>query len=157
MNSNQSNEIESLFSGFVPGSKHSLLPLLQLIQDNYGMVSKEHAIKLADFLNITTTKVYSVASFYDYFTFNEKHDLEVSICKGFTCHTKGNETLKAEIDSKVNELSREIQKINQKVNINFCSCRGQCKNAPVVKFNDSIILNATSDIVNEKINEYFDY
>lgn len=157
MNSNQPLEVESLFSGFTPGNKNSLLPLLQLIQENFGMISKENAVKLAEFLNVTTTKVYSVASFYDYFTFVEKHELEISVCKGFSCHSKGNETLKLDIDAKVSDLSRENSKLKQKLLVNFCSCRGQCNNSPVVKFNDEILLNSTEELISEKIKEYFDY
>lgn len=156
MNENKTDNFDRIFSGFNPENKHSLLPILQLIQKEYGMISVDHAVKVAKFLKVTTNKVYSVASFYDYFTFDHTSSLKIKICKGFTCHSKGSQALKEAIENRITKLNIDSLNLKKKVKLIDCSCKGHCNNSPIVQLNDSIILNANIESINNQIDEYFE-
>ena len=54
-----------------PEEEGSLIPLLQKAQEAYGYISDEIVEIIADYLSLTTSQVFGVASFYSQFRFTE--------------------------------------------------------------------------------------
>ena len=76
-----------------PVEEGSLIPLLQEAQAEYGYLRYEVVEKIADYLGLTTSQVFGVASFYSQFRFTEPAKHSICVCLGTACHVSGGETL----------------------------------------------------------------
>ena len=65
----QTWKIESALKQF-PAEAGSLIPLLQIMQENAGYISTDSVQQIAEYLKLTESQVYGVASFYAQFRFN---------------------------------------------------------------------------------------
>jgi len=80
------NEILDRYRG---GSRESLIPLLQDVQEVYGYLPKSAVTRVAELLKLPTSKVYGVATFYNQFRFDPIGRFHVQVCRGTACHVKG--------------------------------------------------------------------
>ncbi len=120
-----------------PREEGSLIPLLQKAQSINRYISLEIVEVVADYLGMTESQVYGVASFYSQFRFTEPGKHSISVCLGTACHVNGGETLldtfERELDIKPGECTAD-----KKFDLNRVACLGCCALAPVVKVDDDI-------------------
>ena len=120
-----------------PRDEGSLIPLLQKAQSINRYISPEIVELVADYLGMTESQVYGVASFYSQFRFTEPGKHSISVCLGTACHVNGGETLldtfERELDIKPGECTAD-----KKFDLNRVACLGCCALAPVVKVDDDI-------------------
>ena len=65
----------------------SLIPIIQGIQEEYRYLPPELLTYVAEKLGISEAKAYSVASFYENFSFEAKGKYVIKVCDGTACHT----------------------------------------------------------------------
>ena len=65
-----------------------LIPIIQDIQSTYKYLPPELLRYVADRLNITEAKAYSVATFYENFSFDAKGKFILKVCDGTACHVR---------------------------------------------------------------------
>jgi len=115
----------------------SLIPLLQKAQELDGYISPEKVGKIAEYLKMTESQVFGVASFYSQFRFTPPGEHSISVCLGTACHVNGGETLldtiERDLDVKPGESTSD-----EKFDLNRVACLGCCALAPVVKVDDDI-------------------
>ena len=115
----------------------SLIPLLQKAQKLDGYISAEKVGNIAEYLKMTESQVYGVASFYSQFRFIPPGEHSISVCLGTACHVNGGETLLdtigRDLDVKPGESTSD-----EKFDLNRVACLGCCALAPVVKIDDDI-------------------
>jgi NADH-quinone oxidoreductase subunit E len=120
-----------------PKEEGSLIPLLQSAQATVGYLSSESVEQIADYLNITESRVFGVASFYSQFRFTEPARHSISVCLGTACHVSGGETLletiERELDVKTGKCTAD-----KRFDLNRVACLGCCALAPVVKVDNDI-------------------
>ena len=68
--------------------ERSLIPIIQDIQEEYRYLPPELLTYVAKEIGITEAKAYSVASFYENFSFEEKGKYIIKICDGTACHVR---------------------------------------------------------------------
>ena len=78
------NEIISRY----PLEEKSLIPIIQDIQATYRYLPPDLLDYVAKKIGITETKAYSVASFYENFSFEQKGKYVLKICDGTACHVR---------------------------------------------------------------------
>ncbi len=61
---------------------------LQDVQDIYGYVPEIAMIDIAEFLEIPTSSVYGVATFYNQFRLTPLGKNVINVCRGTACHVK---------------------------------------------------------------------
>lgn len=115
----------------------SLIPLLQHAQDEDGYISPEKVEEIAQYLKITESQVYGVASFYSQFRFTPPGRHSISVCLGTACHVSGGETLLNTIERDLGVSPGECTP-DGKFDLNRVACLGCCALAPVVKIDDDI-------------------
>src|SRR5919109_4077926 len=86
-------EIRALL-GDAPRRRDLLIEFLHRIQDQYYCISVAHIVALAKEMNLPTTEVYEVATFYHHFDVIKEDNtppppLTVRVCDSMTCEMFG--------------------------------------------------------------------
>ena len=120
-----------------PKEDGSLIPLLQKAQEKYRYISPDLVEKIADYIGVTDSQVFGVASFYSQFRFSEPGEHTISVCLGTACHVSGGETLveafERDLEVKPGECTTD-----KKFDLERVACLGCCALAPVVKVDKDI-------------------
>jgi NADH-quinone oxidoreductase subunit E len=115
----------------------SLIPLLQQAQAEHGYLKDEVVEEIADYLGLTSSQVFGVASFYSQFRFTEPAKHSICVCLGTACHVSGGETLVEAFERDLDVRPGESTADN-KFDMSRVACLGCCALAPVVKIDDDI-------------------
>ena len=67
----------------------ALIPILQAVQDCQGYLSREAVVQIGRALELPTSKIFGVATFYNQFRFQPLGQYHIQICRGTACHVKG--------------------------------------------------------------------
>ncbi len=127
-----------------PGSgRDSLIPMLQDIQEQEGFISRAAVRLLGQHLDIPTSKIYGVATFYNQFRFQPVGKYHIMVCRGTACHVKGSASvlsvLETELKIKAGQTSRDGL-----FSIEVVACIGACGLAPVISINGEFYAGVTS-------------
>ena len=66
----------------------SLIPIMQDIQAEYRYLPGELLNYVADKIGVTRARAYSVATFYENFSFDAKGKYVIKVCDGTACHVR---------------------------------------------------------------------
>lgn len=115
-----------------------LIPIIQDIQSEYKYLPPELLRYVADKLNIAEAKAYSVATFYENFSFDAKGKFILKVCDGTACHVRKSMDI-------LNQLYKELGLSKEKhttddmmFTLETVSCLGACGLAPVMTVNDVV-------------------
>lgn len=120
-----------------PKEEGSLIPLLQSAQTTSGYVSPDAVEIIADYLNITESRVFGVASFYSQFRFTAPGRHSISVCLGTACHVSGGETLLETFERDLDVITGKST-TDKRFDLNRVACLGCCALAPVVKVDHDV-------------------
>jgi NADH-quinone oxidoreductase subunit E len=114
-----------------------LIYLLQAVQRKLGYLSLEVMLKIAEFLDIPESAVYSVATFYNQFRFTPLGKHPVNVCMGTACHLSGGKLV---LEAMARELKIEVGGITEdhEFSLDRVACVGCCALAPVVVIEDIV-------------------
>jgi NADH-quinone oxidoreductase subunit E len=126
--------------------REDLIPCMQRIQDQAGYMSEPTIAMIAEHFDLPATKVYGIATFYDYFTFHPLEGEMVKICHGTACHMQG--------ASRVEQEARKVtQQLEQKSRVRFlfkqCECQGACNAGPILQINEEIFTQVKPETVQQ--------
>lgn len=114
-----------------------ILSALQEINEVYGWVSPEAAGIVAEHLNTTSERVFSLLTFYADFRTAPRGHHHMLICHGMSCYVMGSQQLvmqmQDEFGVKDSETTADGNMSVQVVN----GCLGVCDISPVVKIDDT--------------------
>lgn len=133
-------EQEAQLREFIAAHKHvpgALMPVLQEAQGIYGYLPEEVQQIIADGLDISTSEVYGVATFYSQFSLTPKGKYKISVCLGTACYVKGADKVLEKIEEILGIKSGECTP-DGLFSIDACRCVGACGLAPVVMINDDV-------------------
>lgn len=128
------SKIEELLEKYSHASSDSLIPILQDIQDEIGFLSEEAIVVVGKHLNMPTSKIFGLATFYNQFRFQPKGKIHIQLCHGTSCHLMGAvnliEYLEKSLKIKAGQTSR-----NGKFSLEIVPCMGACGLSPVISIN----------------------
>ena len=109
----------------------SLIPILQEAQAAYGWLPQPVIDSIAEHLNIPSSTVYGVVTFYAQFYLAPQGRHNVRVCQGTACHVKGSSNIIAALKRELgigpgqttDDLSLSLERV---------ACVGSCALAPVV-------------------------
>jgi NADH:ubiquinone oxidoreductase subunit E len=123
-----------------------LIAILHKIQEHYGFLSEIHMDEVAHLIQVPTSTVYGVATFYHYFRLKPRGKFAISICLGTACFVKGAdqvlESFKSELGIDVGETTTDGL-----FSIEGTRCIGVCAMAPVVTINERVFSNVKAEQV----------
>jgi NADH-quinone oxidoreductase subunit E len=139
--------LKKIFSVF-EGKKGGLISMLQRVQEEFGYLPEEALAKIAEFLHIPKSQVFSVATFYAHFYLTRRGDHLVRVCLGTACHVRGArdilETAQYRLGIKTGQTTPDY-----KYSLERVACVGSCALAPVMVVDDRIYPQVTTKRVIE--------
>ena len=114
----------------------ALIPIIQDIQAEYRYLPPELLSYVASKLSIDEAKAYSVATFYENFSFEPKGKYIIKVCNGTACHVR-----------------KSVSTDDMMFTLETVSCLGACGLAPVLTVNDKVYPAMTPDAAAELIRE----
>lgn len=134
-------------------TQKSLIPVIQDIQACYRYLPAELLSYVAKKLEINEAKAYSVATFYENFSFEAKGKYVIRVCDGTACHVRKSSLILEGLYKELG-LSKEKHTTDDMLfTLETVSCLGACGLAPVLTVNDEVHPAMTPDKVRELIAE----
>ena len=131
-----------------PAQKDQLIPILRETQAALGYLPSEAMRKISDFLNLTPSRVFGVATFYADFKLSPEAENVVRICQGPACHLTGAKRVLDAAETKLGIKPGE-NSANQEYRLEKTTCSGACALAPVVEINESTYGHMTTHKVQQ--------
>jgi len=128
--------------GKVPSS---LIPIIQDIQSEYRYLPLELLSYVAEQIGITEAKAYSVATFYENFSFEPKGKYVIKVCDGTACHVRKSTTILERLYAELGLSSSKKTTDDMLFTLETVSCLGACGLAPVMTVNDKVYPAMTPD------------
>ena len=143
-----------IISSAVYGAKpSSLIPIIQDIQAEYRYLPPELLAYVAKQIGITEAKAYSVATFYENFSFEPKGKYVIKVCDGTACHVRKSTAI---LDCLYKELGVTKEKPttdDMLFTLETVSCLGACGLAPVLMVNETVYPSMTPEAASALIKE----
>jgi iron-hydrogenase subunit gamma len=118
-----------------PGAgRDKLIPILQELQEAEGFISRDAILALGAHLDLATSKIFGVATFYNQFRFESLGKYHIQVCRGTACHVKSSlivlEAIQQSLGIKPASTSRDGL-----FSLEVVACIGACGLAPVIAIN----------------------
>ena len=119
------------------GKRSDLVPVLQRAQGAFGYLPQDAVRRIAQWLKLSESEVFGVATFYAQFRFTPPGRHHLRVCLGTACHVKGGvqmmETLERRLGVGAGQTTADGEYDVERV-----ACLGCCALAPVVTLDDDI-------------------
>ncbi len=116
----------------------ALIPIMQGIQEEYRYLPGELLTYIASQIGVTDAKAFSVATFYENFSFEAKGRYIVKVCDGTACHVRKSAPV---LDALYKELGLGRKKHttdDMLFTVETVSCLGACGLAPTMMVNEEV-------------------
>jgi len=131
----------------------NLIMILHKVQDEFGYVPREAAMKVADLIDVPLAKIYGVLTFYHYFKLNKPGKYNVQVCMGTACYLKGGEDILLELEKLLGVGTNQVTDDGQ-FSIEAVRCVGACGLAPVIVIGEETFGKLTKDRLPEILAKY---
>lgn len=135
--------IEKLIPRY-PEKRSAVLPLLHIIQEEHGHISKKAVEWVAEKLDLEPINVHEVVTFYPMLKEKPVGKKHVKVCRTLSCALRGSykvcETLQKELGCPLGGNSQDNE-----YSIEFVECIASCHTAPVVQINETLHYNIDPD------------
>ncbi len=121
----------------IGNDRSKLIPILQLVQQKFAYLPGEAIHLVADHLDISSSEVYGVATFYNQFRFNPPGKNPVKVCLGTACHVKGGDIILENFERKL-EIKEGETTPDREFSVDRVACVGCCALAPVVVLGETV-------------------
>jgi len=136
------NDVDSILKKHPRAGRDALIPILQEVQENQGYLSREAVVRIGKHLNLPTTKIFGVATFYNQFRFQPKGKYHVTVCRGTACHVKGSNRV-LEMAQKLLRLKPGQTSRDRLFSLETVACMGACGLSPVMNLNGEFYARVT--------------
>lgn len=129
----------------------SLIPIMQDIQAEYRYLPGELLTYVAGQIGITEAKAYSVATFYENFSFEPKGKYIIKVCDGTACHVRKSAPILEAFQKELGLSAKKHTTDDMLFTVETVSCLGACGLAPTVMVNEEVHPKMTPEKVLELI------
>ncbi len=121
----------------IGNDRSKLIPILQFVQQKLAYLPGEAIHLVADHLDISSSEVYGVATFYNQFRFNPPGKNPVKVCLGTACHVKGGDIILENFERKL-EIKEGETTTDREFSVDRVACVGCCALAPVAVVGETV-------------------
>jgi len=131
----------------------NLIMILHRVQEEFGYIPRQAAMKVAELLDVPLAKIYGVVTFYHFFKLNKPGRHNIQVCMGTACYLKGGEDLIQELE---NLLGIGVNQVTDdgEFSIEAVRCVGCCGLAPVMVVGEEVFGKVTKDILPDVIAQF---
>lgn len=136
------------------GRKESnLIQILHMAQAIFGYLPKNVQSYIAEQMDLPTSKIGSVVTFYTFFSTKPKGEHTISVCLGTACYVRGGkkimEKLKETIGIDVGETTEDM-----KFTLQVVRCMGACGLAPAVRIDEKVYKRVNPNKLQQILKQY---
>ncbi|ADL07309.1 NADH-quinone oxidoreductase subunit NuoE [Thermosediminibacter oceani] len=131
----------------------NIISILQEVQNEYRYLPQDVLNYIATAMNISPSKVYGVATFYENFSLEPKGKYVIRICDGTACHVKNSTALLNALTKKLGLKEGQRTTEDLLFTLETVSCLGACGLAPVMVVNEEVHGKVTPEKAEEIIDE----
>ncbi|OGI09421.1 MAG: NADH dehydrogenase [Candidatus Margulisbacteria bacterium GWF2_35_9] len=132
--------------------KSFLIPVLHKTQELFGYLPQETMDFISVKMQIPTSRIYGVATFYHFFSLKPKGKNRINVCLGTACYVKGANDVVREFEKELEIKMGETDK-DMNFSLECTRCIGACGLAPVVLVNDKIYSKVNSKDIKSILKE----
>ena len=123
----------------------SLIPIMQDIQAEYRYLPGELLTYVAKEIGVKEAKAYSVATFYENFSFEPKGKYVIKVCDGTACHVRKSMPVKEALMKELGLSNKKHTTDDMLFTVETVSCLGACGLAPTMMVNEDVHPKMTPD------------
>ena len=120
------------------GDPASLIPILQDIQEMFHYLPGELLTYAAEKIGVTKAKAYSVATFYENFSFEAKGKYVIKVCDGTACHVRHSTPVLEALWKELGLSKKKHTTDDMMFTVETVSCLGACGLAPTMMVNEQV-------------------
>ena len=124
----------------------SLIEVLHAAQELFGFLELDLLFFIARHLKLPPSKVFGVATFYNFFSLRPKGEHTCVVCTGTACYVKGADTLLAAIENFAGIKASETTP-DGKLSLVTARCLGACGIAPAIVLDGTVKGKETAESV----------
>jgi NADH-quinone oxidoreductase subunit E len=146
-------QFDDIVSRYPQGKQKSgLLPMLHLVQAEFGWVSPAAMDKVAEYLGIQHIEVYEVATFYSMYFMRPQGKYVLEVCRTGPCCLVGAEKIMDHIEQKLGVKEGDVT-ADGLFSWRGVECLAACGYGPVLQIGPEYTFyeNLTDDLVNKLI------
>jgi len=125
----------------------SLIPIMQDIQAEYRYLPGELLTYVAKKIGITEAKAFSVATFYENFSFEAKGKYIIKVCDGTACHVRKSTPVLEALYKELGLNKKKHTTDDMMFTVETVSCLGACGLAPTLMVNEDVHAAMTAEKV----------
>lgn len=129
-----------------------LITVLQAVQEHYHYLPADALEYIAKKMDISTARIYGVATFYENFSLNAKGKYIIKICDGTACHVRKSIPILEKVRGMLGVDEKNPTTEDMLFTVETVSCLGACGLAPVMTVNDKVYPAMTPEKAAELIN-----
>ncbi|MEG1658201.1 MAG: NAD(P)H-dependent oxidoreductase subunit E [Oscillibacter sp.] len=126
-------------------NQSNLIAIMQEIQTEYKYLSEKVLTLIAERLNISTAKVYSVATFYENFSLESKGKYIIRVCAGTACHVRKSQPIYDAICKELGLSDKKKTSEDGLFTLETVACLGACGLAPVMTIDGDVHAKMTPE------------
>ena len=123
----------------------NLIAIMQEIQAEYKYLSEDVLTLIAEKLDISTAKVYSVATFYENFSLEAKGKYIIKVCAGTACHVRKSQPIYDAIHDYLGLTGKKKTSADGLFTLETVACLGACGLAPVMTSDGEVNAQMTAE------------
>ena len=109
-----------------------LIAILQEIQTQKNYLSQEDMTTVAEYLDISVSAVYSVATFYENFSLEPKGKHIIKVCDGTACHVRKSQPIFDALHDYLGLTGKRKTSEDGMFTLETVACLGACGLAPAM-------------------------
>lgn len=119
-------------------AERNLIAIMQEIQAEYKYLSQDALLLIAEKLDISAARVYSVATFYENFSLEAKGRHIIKICDGTACHVRKSQPIYDAIYQYLGLSGKRKTSDDGAFTLETVACLGACGLAPVMTLDGEV-------------------
>ena len=149
------NELYRKIDAIVENHKDNMpiVAILQDVQEEYRYIPREAFDYLAEKLDVSLAKLFSIATFYENFSLTPKGKYVIKICDGTACHVRKSIPILNALKKELKLADGEKTTEDLLFTVETVSCLGACGLAPVLTVNDKVYPAMTPEKAIELLQE----
>jgi bidirectional [NiFe] hydrogenase diaphorase subunit len=129
---------------------NALIETLHTVQETFGYLEKDGLRYIATSLRVPRSRVFGVATFYQFFTLKPQGKHICVMCLGTACYIKGSPELLADIEKTAQVTAGETSS-DGLISLQTARCLGSCGLAPAAVFDGEVVGRLTPAQVHQRV------
>lgn len=125
--------------------RSELIAIMQEIQDKYKYLSEDVLTLIAEKLDMSVAKVYSVATFYENFSLEAKGKYSIKVCAGTACHVRKSQPIYDAVHEYLGLAGTQKTSKDGLFTLETVACLGACGLAPVMTIDGEVHAKMTPE------------